>query len=108
LVETAKANGLEPYAYLCRLFKRLPHAKAIEDLRGPAAVQHIQSIGANDAVVLSLAQKQGGTISRETVYHVHTNMKETRRNDASPTSTNDDATGYRRDSGAQRYAPRHV
>lgn len=31
LVETAKANGLEPYAYLCRLFKRLPHAKTVED-----------------------------------------------------------------------------
>jgi transposase len=31
LVETAKANGLEPYAYLCRLFERLPHAKTVED-----------------------------------------------------------------------------
>jgi transposase len=31
LVETAKANGVEPYAYLCRLFERLPHAKTVED-----------------------------------------------------------------------------
>lgn len=31
LVETAKANGLEPYAYLRRLFERLPHAKCVED-----------------------------------------------------------------------------
>lgn len=31
LVETAKANGLEPYAYLRRLFERLPHAKSVED-----------------------------------------------------------------------------
>jgi transposase len=31
LVETAKANGLEPYAYLRRLFERLPHAKSVAD-----------------------------------------------------------------------------
>jgi transposase len=31
LVETAKANGLEPYAYLCRLFERLPQAKNVAD-----------------------------------------------------------------------------
>lgn len=31
LVETAKANGLEPYAYLWRLFERLPQAKTVED-----------------------------------------------------------------------------
>ena len=31
LVETAKANELEPYAYLCRLFNRLPHARTVED-----------------------------------------------------------------------------
>jgi transposase len=43
LVETAKANGLEPYAYLCRRFERLPHAKTVDDFEvGPAAVQHIQ------------------------------------------------------------------
>ena len=31
IVETAKANGLEPYAYLRRLFEQLPHAKAVAD-----------------------------------------------------------------------------
>jgi transposase len=31
LVETAKANGLEPYAYLRQLFERLPHAKTVAE-----------------------------------------------------------------------------
>ena len=31
VVETAKANGLEPYAYLRRLFERLPYAKTVAD-----------------------------------------------------------------------------
>lgn len=31
LVETAKANGVEPHAYLTRLFTQLPHAKTVED-----------------------------------------------------------------------------
>jgi transposase len=31
LIETAKANGLEPYAYLSRLFKELPVARTAED-----------------------------------------------------------------------------
>jgi hypothetical protein len=31
LVETAKANGVEPHAYLARLFDRLSHLKAVED-----------------------------------------------------------------------------
>lgn len=30
LVETAKANGLEPHAYLARLFERLPHLTTVE------------------------------------------------------------------------------
>ena len=30
LVETAKANGVEPHAYLSRLFERLPLAKSVE------------------------------------------------------------------------------
>ncbi len=30
LIETAKANGLEPYAYLRHLFTELPKAKTIE------------------------------------------------------------------------------
>ena len=32
LVETAKANGLEPYAYLRRVFTDLPQAKTLEDV----------------------------------------------------------------------------
>jgi hypothetical protein len=31
LVETAKANGVEPHAYLSTLFERLPYAKSVED-----------------------------------------------------------------------------
>lgn len=31
LVETAKANNIEPYAYLSVLFERLPYAKTVED-----------------------------------------------------------------------------
>ena len=31
LVETAKANGVEPFAYLSVLFERLPHLKSVED-----------------------------------------------------------------------------
>lgn len=32
LIETAKANGLEPYAYLRRVFSALPAAKTVEDI----------------------------------------------------------------------------
>jgi len=31
LIETAKANGLEPYAYLCEAFTRLPTAATVAD-----------------------------------------------------------------------------
>ena len=31
LVETAKANGVEPHAYLTKVFERLPYAKTVED-----------------------------------------------------------------------------
>ncbi len=31
LIETAKANGLEPYAYLKMLFEQLPLALSLED-----------------------------------------------------------------------------
>jgi len=31
IVETAKANGVEPHAYLTRLFSGLPHAKSVTD-----------------------------------------------------------------------------
>ncbi len=30
LIETAKANGLEPYAYLRRVFAELPRAETVE------------------------------------------------------------------------------
>jgi transposase len=33
LIETAKANGLEPYSYLLYLFDHLPHALTIDDWR---------------------------------------------------------------------------
>ena len=32
LVETAKANGLEPYAWLRRILRDLPAAKTVEDV----------------------------------------------------------------------------
>ena len=32
LIETAKANGLEPYAYLRHIFKELPAAQSLEDV----------------------------------------------------------------------------
>lgn len=31
LVETAKANGLEPYGYLCRVLRQIPYAQTVED-----------------------------------------------------------------------------
>jgi hypothetical protein len=31
LVETCKANGIEPHAYLSRLFTRLPQLRTVED-----------------------------------------------------------------------------
>lgn len=31
LIETAKANGLEPYRYLCHVFRLLPIAKTVDD-----------------------------------------------------------------------------
>jgi hypothetical protein len=32
LIETAKANGLEPYAYLCQVFTQLPATKSLEEI----------------------------------------------------------------------------
>lgn len=31
LIETARANGLEPYTYLCRVFSQLPQAQSLAD-----------------------------------------------------------------------------
>ena len=33
LIETAKANGLEPYAYLRHIFEKLPMAQSEQDLK---------------------------------------------------------------------------
>ncbi len=32
MIETAKANGLEPYEYLKTVFTKLPQAEALEDI----------------------------------------------------------------------------
>ena len=40
LIETAKANGLEPYAYLRHIFKKLPLAKTEQDLDKSAAPKY--------------------------------------------------------------------
>ncbi|WP_274518449.1 transposase domain-containing protein [Congregibacter litoralis] len=32
MIETAKANGLEPYAYLRRVFTALPQAETVEEI----------------------------------------------------------------------------
>jgi hypothetical protein len=32
LIETAKANGIEPYAYLRLIFTELPQASSLEDI----------------------------------------------------------------------------
>ncbi len=44
LVETAKANGLEPYQYLREVFSRLPYAETVEDLEAllPWNIKKIQ------------------------------------------------------------------
>ncbi|MHB8255405.1 MAG: transposase domain-containing protein, partial [Acidiferrobacter sp.] len=39
LIETCKANGLEPYAYLRRVFTDLPQAQTLEDLE--ALLPHV-------------------------------------------------------------------
>ena len=32
LIETAKVNGLEPHAYLARVFTELPNANTLQDI----------------------------------------------------------------------------
>jgi len=39
LVETAKASGLEPYAWLRRVMRSLPLAKTVDDVEGAVAVE---------------------------------------------------------------------
>ncbi|HEY9119558.1 MAG TPA: IS66 family transposase [Marinobacter sp.] len=40
LIETAKANGLEPYGYLREIFTRLPGANTVEDIEALLPWQH--------------------------------------------------------------------
>jgi transposase len=42
IIETAKANGMEPYAYLRRLFEQLPLAKTVADFE---ALLPLSSVG---------------------------------------------------------------
>lgn len=46
LIETAKANGLEPYAYLRHVYKQLPLAENVDDIEAlmPARIkpEHIR------------------------------------------------------------------
>lgn len=41
LIETAKANGIEPYAYLKRLFTELPQASTVEDIEALLPIPNI-------------------------------------------------------------------
>jgi hypothetical protein len=47
LIETAKANGIEPWAYLQRVFAELPKATTIDDVE---ALLPLRVKGRNDAV----------------------------------------------------------
>lgn len=40
IIETAKANGLEPYAYLKHLFRQLPNAKSVTDFEALLPFAH--------------------------------------------------------------------
>ena len=40
LVETARANGIEPHAYLSHLFAELPNAASADHFEIPPAVEH--------------------------------------------------------------------
>ena len=46
LIETAKANGLEPYAYLRHIYTQLPSVQAVEDIEallpGNVTAEHIK------------------------------------------------------------------
>jgi IS66 C-terminal element/Transposase IS66 family len=61
LVETAKANHLEPHAYLSLLFAQLPHAKTVEDferllpwnVRAQLPITHLYSRRAEHQHVVS-------------------------------------------------------
>lgn len=52
IVETAKANGVEPHAYLSLLFEGLPHAKSVEDFEAllPWNVKSVLTIAASHQI----------------------------------------------------------
>jgi hypothetical protein len=60
LVETAKANGLEPYAWLRRVLRDLPAAKTVEDVE---ALLPWNLKSAQDAEVASTAAESTGEVS---------------------------------------------
>ena len=43
LIETAKANGIEPYAYLKKLFTELPQASTVEDIEALLPIKSIEA-----------------------------------------------------------------
>ena len=43
LIETAKANGIEPYAYLKMLFTELPKARTVEDVEALLPVAQVSA-----------------------------------------------------------------
>ena len=49
LIETAKANGVEPYGYLRTVFTELPNAKTLED------IEALLPVPADDATVANVS-----------------------------------------------------
>ena len=43
LIETAKANGIEPYAYLKMIFTALPKASSLEDIEALLPLKEIHA-----------------------------------------------------------------
>ena len=43
LIETAKANGIEPYAYLKMVFTTLPKANSLEDIEALLPLKEIHA-----------------------------------------------------------------
>jgi hypothetical protein len=54
LIETAKANGIEPYRYFVALFKKLPLAQTADDYVAPIAPQ--------ESKASSFPQRAGGSL----------------------------------------------
>ena len=60
LVETAKANGLDPYAWLRRVLRDLPAAKTVEDVE---ALLPWNLKSAQDAEAAATAAESTGEVS---------------------------------------------